>query len=99
MLKKYNNEIVNLDKIKKEALEKATMLLADKDALIIPGNNSAVAPETATYYGGETNSISASDKARSFAEMIMVEVAINKGVPIMGLCGGIKLLMHILEVK
>lgn len=67
---KYNNEIVNLDKIKKEALEKATMLLADKDALIIPGNNSAVAPETATYYGGETNSISASDKARSFAEMM-----------------------------
>lgn len=92
--KNINKEVIN------EARKKAKELLADKDALVIPGNNFSVDPEVAKQFGGEvTLEDGKFDFARSLAETIMVEVAIEKGMPIMGICGGIKLLIPILKAK
>lgn len=80
---KINEEIIN------EAKQKAKELLAGKDALVIPGNDASVDPKVAKHFGGNVNLKDGTfDFARSLAETIMVEVAIEKGMPIMGLCGG-----------
>ncbi len=72
--KKINKEVIN------EAKQKAKELLTDKDALVILGNNASVDPEVAKQFGGEvTLNDGKFDFARSLAEMVMAEVAIEKG--------------------
>ena len=82
-----------------EAKQKAKELLTDKDALVIPGNNRSVNSEVAKQFGGEVNVKNESDFARSLAEMVMVEVAIEKGMPIMGICGGHQIINAYLKGK
>ncbi|ABE05078.1 ankyrin repeat domain-containing protein [Rickettsia bellii] len=92
--KKINEEIVN------EAKRKAKEFLADKDALVIPGNNSSVDPKIAEHFGGQVNlEKNKFDFARSLAEMAMLEVAIEKGMPIMGICGGHQIINAYLKGK
>ncbi|HJD59764.1 MAG TPA: ankyrin repeat domain-containing protein [Rickettsia endosymbiont of Omalisus fontisbellaquei] len=92
--KNINKEVIN------EARKKAKELLADKDALVIPGNNFSVDPEVAKQFGGEvTLEDGKFDFARSLAETIMVEVAIEKGMPIMGICGGHQVINTYLKGK
>ncbi|QQV75360.1 hypothetical protein H6P87_00915 [Rickettsia tillamookensis] len=93
---KINEEIIN------EAKQKAKELLSDKDALVIPGNDKAVNPKVATQFGGKVNlelKKDESDFARSLAEMVMAEVAIEKGMPIMGICGGHQIINTYLKGK
>lgn len=67
---------------------------------MIPGNNSSVDPKIAEHFGGQVNlEKNKFDFARSLAEMAMLEVAIEKGMPIMGFVEDIKLLMPILREK
>lgn len=82
-----------------EAKQRAKEFLADKDALVIPGNNAAVNAEAAEQFGGEVTVSGKSDFARSLAEMVMVEVAIEKGLPIMGICGGHQVINSYLKGK
>ncbi|HJD66216.1 MAG TPA: ankyrin repeat domain-containing protein [Rickettsia endosymbiont of Bembidion nr. Transversale] len=92
--KNLNESLIN------QAKQKAKELLTDKDALVIPGNNLAVDSKAANYFGGEVNlKDNRSDFARSLAEMIMVEVAIEKGMPIMGICGGHQIVNTYLKGK
>ncbi len=91
--KKINEEVIN------EAKQKAKELLAGKDALVIPGNNREVDKEVAKHFGGEVNiKTGQPDFARSLAEMVMAEVAIEKGMPIMGICGGHQIINTYLKV-
>lgn len=91
---KINEEIIN------EAKQKAKELLAGKDALVIPGNDASVDPKVAKHFGGNVNLKDGTfDFARSLAETIMVEVAIEKGMPIMGLCGGHQIINTYLKGK
>lgn len=92
--KKINEEVIN------EAKQKAKELLANKDALVIPGNNKAVDPKVARQFGGKVIlKKDESDFARSLAEMVMAEVAIEKGMPIMGICGGHQIINTYLKGK
>ncbi|WCR57492.1 MAG: hypothetical protein PG979_001549 [Rickettsia asembonensis] len=92
--KKINEEVIN------EAKQKAKELLAGKDALVIPGNNREVDKEVAKHFGGDVNiKTGQPDFARSLAEMVMAEVAIEKGMPIMGICGGHQIINTYLKGK
>ncbi|MEY4463524.1 MAG: hypothetical protein RLZZ81_495 [Pseudomonadota bacterium] len=91
---KIDEEVIN------EAKQKAKELLADKDALVIPGNDKAVDPKVAEQFGGLVElKDSRSDFARSLAEMVMAEVAIERGMPIMGICGGHQIINTYLKGK
>lgn len=75
-------------------------MLAGKDALVIPGNNREVDKEVAKHFGGDVNiKTGQPDFARSLAEMVMAEVAIEKGMPIMGICGGHQIINTYLKGK
>ncbi|MGX6960204.1 MAG: ankyrin repeat domain-containing protein [Rickettsia endosymbiont of Pentastiridius leporinus] len=92
--KNINETVIN------EAKQKAKELLADKDALVIPGNDKAVDPIVAEKFGGQIElKENKADFARSLAEMIMTEVAIEKGMPIMGICGGHQIINTYLKGK
>lgn len=93
IFKNINEKLIN------EAKQKTKELLIDKDALVIPGNNVAVDPEVAEQFGGKVTVSDQSDFARSLAEMIMVEVAIERGMPIMGICGGHQIINAYLKGK
>ncbi len=94
MRKKINEEVIN------EAKRKAKEFLVDKDGLVIPGNNSSVDPKVAEQFGDQVDLKKGKfDFARSLAEMVMVEVAMEKGIPIMGICGGHQVINTYLGVK
>ena len=67
---------------------KAKEMLQNVDGLIIPGNGVAVYPE---LFDSKEN-FGPTDKERSIAESILLDVAIQKGIPIIGICGGHQLI-------
>ncbi|ABE04743.1 gamma-glutamyl-gamma-aminobutyrate hydrolase family protein [Rickettsia bellii] len=67
---------------------KAKEMLQNVDGLIIPGNEVAVYPE---LFDSKEN-FGETDKERSIAESILIDVAIQKGIPITGICGGHQLI-------
>jgi gamma-glutamyl-gamma-aminobutyrate hydrolase PuuD len=78
-----------LDKAFDEAIKKAETALKDADALVIPGNNAMVDPR---LYGGEKSDSMVTDLPRSIAELALIHVAVQRGMPITGICGGHQLL-------
>jgi gamma-glutamyl-gamma-aminobutyrate hydrolase PuuD len=83
----YKNKDMMM-KIFQRAKLNAMKFLKDKDCLILSGNNKMV---DARLYGKE-NSIDEIDLARSIAEMALIHVAIEQGMPILGICGGHQIL-------
>lgn len=73
-----------LEKILEIGKAQAKKFLENVDGLIIPGNNAAVYPELFD----STESFGLTDKERSIAEIILLDAAIQKGIPVMGICGG-----------
>lgn len=69
-----------------EAKKNAELFLKDIDCLMLSGNASMVDP---LLYGRERQE-QAIDLARSIAEMALIHVAMQRGMPILGICGGIK---------
>lgn len=67
-----------------QAKANATTFLQDVDCLMLSGNAKMVDP---LLYGKERAG-QAIDLARSIAEMALVHVAMQRGMPILGICGG-----------
>lgn len=73
-------EVLNAAKIQ------ATILLKDLDGLIIPGTDARIDPRL--YNEPFTDHPDRIDLARSIAELAEVHVAMQRGMPILGICGG-----------
>lgn len=76
-------------KVWSESLKKANNYLNSAHALIIPGNSADVEPK---LYGNNTQHKLKTDLERAIAEMTMIEVALQRGMPILGICGGHQLI-------
>ncbi len=86
--KKISDEIYQ--KAFSDAISLARIQLADKNALIIPGNSCNVPPE---FFGGKNDkSPSSFDYERAIAEIAYIYVAMQMGMPIFAICGGHQLL-------
>ncbi|KTD54115.1 glutamine amidotransferase [Legionella sainthelensi] len=68
------------------AKTQATLLLKDLDGLIIPGSDARIDPRL--YREPLTEHPDRIDLARSIAELALVHVAMQHGIPILGICGG-----------
>lgn len=68
------------------AKTQATLLLKDLDGLIIPGSDARIDPRL--YSEPLTEHPDRIDLARSIAELAQVHVAMQRGIPILGICGG-----------
>ncbi|MGX6960671.1 MAG: gamma-glutamyl-gamma-aminobutyrate hydrolase family protein [Rickettsia endosymbiont of Pentastiridius leporinus] len=79
----------SIKKVLENGKAQAIKFLQNVDGLIIPGNDYAVYPE---LFGGDNESLGSSDKERSIGEMILLDAAIQKGIPIRGICGGHQLI-------
>ncbi len=79
----YEDEGLRLQRFQ-EAKTKAVDFLKDKDCLILSGNSKMIDPR---LYGGNLNGTDI-DLARAIAEMALVHVAMQRGMPILGICGG-----------
>jgi gamma-glutamyl-gamma-aminobutyrate hydrolase PuuD len=71
-----------------EAKMNATEFLKDKDCLVLSGNSKMVDPR---LYGQNLDGANI-DLARAIAEMALVHVAMQRGMPILGICGGHQIL-------
>ena len=69
----------------REAVGKASALLKDVDCLMLSGNGAMIDPR---LYGQPYDSAEKTDLARSLSELALIHVAINRGMPLMGICGG-----------
>lgn len=67
------------------AKAKAVELLEQVDCLALPGNNAMIDPE---LFNQERDPTQPYDFSRTIAELALVHVAIEKGMPILGACGG-----------
>ncbi|KJV91801.1 gamma-glutamyl-gamma-aminobutyrate hydrolase family protein [Rickettsia bellii] len=83
-----NTKTQSIEKILEAGKAKAKEMLQNVDGLIIPGNEVAVYPE---LFDSKEN-FGETDKERSIAESILIDVAIQKGIPITGICGGHQLI-------
>jgi gamma-glutamyl-gamma-aminobutyrate hydrolase PuuD len=73
-------------KILHDAKTQAMNLLKDLDGLIIPGTDARIDPRL--YNEPLSDHPDRIDLARSIAELAQVHVAIQRGMPILGICGG-----------
>ncbi|ABV79192.1 Glutamine amidotransferase [Rickettsia bellii OSU 85-389] len=83
-----NTKTQSIEKILEAGKAKAKEMLQNVDGLIIPGNEVAVYPE---LFDSKEN-FGETDKECSIAESILIDVAIQKGIPITGICGGHQLI-------
>ncbi|WP_304601748.1 gamma-glutamyl-gamma-aminobutyrate hydrolase family protein [Legionella bononiensis] len=67
------------------AKARAAELLEDVDCLALSGNNAMIDPE---LFNKEREEGQPYDFSRTVAELALVHVAIEKGMPILGVCGG-----------
>ncbi len=67
------------------AKAKAIELLNDVDCLALPGNNAMIDPE---LFNQERDVTQPYDFSRTIIELALVHVATEKGMPILGACGG-----------
>ncbi|QEY51096.1 gamma-glutamyl-gamma-aminobutyrate hydrolase family protein [Legionella longbeachae] len=72
--------------ILKRAKTQAAILLKDIDGLIIPGSDARIDPRL--YSEPLTDYPDRIDLGRSIAELAQVHVAMQRGIPILGICGG-----------
>lgn len=63
----------------------ASDYLDNIDALIISGNSAEIDPD---LWGGERHEHTHCDYSRTVAEMALLHAAIQKGIPVFGICGG-----------
>lgn len=68
----------------KKAKMKAILFLKDIDGLILSGNSAMVDPRLYS----ENLDKQKIDLARNIAEVALIHVAIQKGIPLLGICGG-----------
>lgn len=71
------------------AREQAKIALEEADYLIVPGNSAMIHPG---LYEERRHDEQVTDLHRSIAELAMIDVAVQQGMPIMGICGGHQLL-------
>ncbi|ADE30272.1 gamma-glutamyl-gamma-aminobutyrate hydrolase family protein [Rickettsia prowazekii] len=85
-------------KIFSEAKNNARKALQNSDGLIIPGNVNMV---DARLFGEviSPNDVKLHNLERNIAEMALIHVATQRGIPILGICGGIKFLILILVAR
>ncbi|WP_298626038.1 gamma-glutamyl-gamma-aminobutyrate hydrolase family protein [uncultured Legionella sp.] len=67
------------------AKAKAMTMLENVDCLALPGNNAMIDPE---LFNQERDPTQTYDFSRTIVELALVHVAVEKGMPILGACGG-----------
>lgn len=67
------------------AKAKAVALLENVDCLALPGNNAMIDPD---LFNKNRDATQVYDFSRTIAELALVHVAVGKGMPILGACGG-----------
>ncbi|WP_342269618.1 gamma-glutamyl-gamma-aminobutyrate hydrolase family protein [Rickettsia endosymbiont of Orchestes rusci] len=77
-----------LEKILATAKAQAKKFLQNVDGLIIPGNSAAVYHELFD----SNKDFGKTDKERSIAEITLLDTALQKGIPVVGICGGHQLI-------
>lgn len=93
----YSDEKIKND-VFTYAKQQAVLLLEHADCLILPGNSAIVDPRlyNENLPDNEKNQI---DLSRAIAEMALAHVAIQKGMPILAICGGHQILNVYLDGK
>ncbi|MBA3662354.1 MAG: gamma-glutamyl-gamma-aminobutyrate hydrolase family protein [Gammaproteobacteria bacterium] len=78
-----NNDLVF--KVVANSKRRAWAYLKDADCLILPGNHAIIDPR---LFGGNLSADQQIDLARAIAEMALIHVAMQRGIPILAVCGG-----------
>ena len=73
------------EKLFAHAKAQATAFLQDQDCLALSGSASMIDPE---LFGGNREDDQKYDYSRTIMELALVHVATQKGMPILGICGG-----------
>lgn len=83
-IEKIYSSKVKLEKVYAQAKQNAEKFLQDKDCLMLSGNSAMVDPRLF----GKAKGAEKTDLERSIAEMALIHVAMQKGMPVLGICGG-----------